>query len=273
MTGKWLKLSRLPLSLMNGVAAVGGYLLFPGPADFGTAGALFAGVALLAASASALNQVLERDLDAVMRRTSDRPLPRGELRVASALLIGAGLFFCGAAALAMLGGRVPALLGLATLAWYLAVYTPLKRRSPFALLLGALCGSAAPLIGWCAAGGSPDDFRIVILAGVIYLWQVPHFWLLQRRHAQDYRLAGFPIFTPPAGKGGLAPLCRLWIAAMMTGALLLPAFRIVELDPLLCFVAFFVPLLLTSCKRFEAAAFAGVNLFPLAVTVALCLAK
>ncbi|HBA87008.1 MAG TPA: protoheme IX farnesyltransferase [Geobacter sp.] len=271
MTMGLLKLFRLPLAVMNGVAAVGGYLLFPAPADLKSAAAVLLGVSLLAAAASALNQVLERDLDALMSRTGNRPLPRGDLAPATAVAIGVALLLVGASVLAFSGGVAPVVLGSGTVAWYLGVYTPLKRRTPFALLLGALCGSAAPFIGWSVAGGALYDFRVVLLAGVIYLWQVPHFWLLRRRFTDDYRLAGFPVFEPPGEGCGLAPVCRLWIGAMLAGTLMLPAFGIVDLNPLLCFIAFFTAILLTSFRRFEPAVFAALNLFPLVVTIALCL--
>ena len=263
------RLFRLPLAFMNGVAALGGYLLFPARPEAEALGAVFFGVALLAAAGSALNQVLERDLDALMQRTRNRPLPRGNLTPAAAILIGTATLLAGASVLAAFGGAVPALLGAATLAWYLAVYTPLKRRTPLALLVGALCGAASPLIGWSVAGGSLADFRVVLLSGLMYLWQVPHFWLLQRRHAGDYRQAGFAIFAPAVSGSGPAPLCRLWMAAMIAGALMLPAFGIIsENAPLWC-VAFCAPLLITPFQRFEPALFAGLNLFPVLVTLAL----
>jgi len=264
------RLSRLPLALMNGVAAMGGYLLFPARPEAPSLAAVFIGVSLLAAAGSALNQVLERDLDALMQRTRSRPLPAGSLAPAAAILIGAAALLAGASVLAAFGGAVPALLGAGTALWYLAVYTPLKRRTPLALLLGALCGAAAPLIGWSVAGGSLADFRVVLLAGILYLWQVPHFWLLQRRHAGDYRRAGFPLFAPAGSGSGPPPVCRLWVAAMIAGALLLPAFGIIaENAPLWC-LAFCAPLLITPFRRFEPVLFAGLNLFPLLVTLALC---
>ena len=263
------RLFRAPLALMNGVAALGGYLLFPARAEAPSLGAVFIGVSLLAAAGSALNQVLERDLDALMRRTRNRPIPGRELTAASAILLGASSLLAGVAILAAFGGVIPALLGGGTLSWYLAVYTPLKRRTPLALLLGALCGAAAPLIGWSVAGGSLADFRVVLLAGILFLWQVPHFWLLQRRHAEDYRRAGFPLFAPAGGGSGPAPLCRLWMAAMIAGALMLPAFGIIGRNAPLWCLAFCAPLLITPFKRFEPALFTGLNLFPLLVTLAL----
>ena len=263
------RLYRLPLALMNGTAALGGYLLFPAPEEALTGGAVFLGVSLLAAAGSALNQLLERDLDAVMRRTKNRPLPSGELSPVVAALLGLASLLAGGILLAQFGGPVPVTLGLATLLWYLAVYTPLKRVTCFALLLGALCGCAAPMIGWSVAGGALADFRVVLLAGILYLWQVPHFWMLQRRHAEDYRVAGFPLFVPADGGRGLAPFQLIWMTAMIAGALMLPAFGLLGDNALPWSVAFSIPLLLGIARRWEPALFAGLNLFPVLVTLAL----
>ena len=147
------RLFRLPLSLMNGIAALGGYCLFPAPRSSAAMMIACSGVTLLAMGGATLNQVLERDIDALMTRTDQRPLPRGEMTPAVATSIGFGVILAGSALLLTADGLLPALLGLAALVWYLAVYTPLKRRTPLALPLGALCGAVPPLIGWCLAGG------------------------------------------------------------------------------------------------------------------------
>ena len=267
------RLFRPRLVAMNGVASLGGYLLFPGRPEMSATLALFSGVCLLAAAGSALNQVLERDLDALMLRTEKRPLPTGLLSPTAATLIGVGCAVAGLPLLAAFGGPVPALLGLATLLCYLAVYTPLKRRTPFALAFGALCGATPPVIGWTLAGGSPTDFRVVLLAGVFYLWQVPHFWLLQRRHADDYRRAGFPLFLPAVNRRGALPLCRLWVVAMIAGATLLPVFGMIGPRTALGCLALGLPLLFTAYGRYERLGFASLNLFPVVITLALCAGK
>lgn len=262
------RLFRLPLALMNGTAALGGYLLCRDAGTGGAGPALFTGVTLMACAASALNQVLERDVDALMRRTMTRPLPAGALGPAWGAAIALLALAPGALILARLG-LGPLLIAMTTLAWYLAVYTPLKRRTPFALLAGAFCGALPPLIGWSAAGGDLLDFRIVLLCGILYLWQVPHFWMLQRRHADDYRLAGLPLFAPRTFKGP-GPFLVLWLSAVVVATLMLPVFGLIAGNnaPLWC-LAFCFPLLLTPFRRLEAAAYVGVNVFPALVTLAL----
>jgi protoheme IX farnesyltransferase len=269
----YARLFRLKLSFLNGVAAVSGYLLFPSVIQSHQICALFAGVALLAAGGSALNQVMEIDLDSRMVRTRQRPLPMKALTPARAACVGSVAILAGTLLLIAFGGLLPPLLGLAALFWYLAVYTPLKRRTSLALLLGALCGAFPPLIGWSLAGGNISDYRIIILAGLLFLWQVPHFWLIQRRHEDDYHQAGIPLFCSRTGRDGQDPFFWIWIAALGAGAMLLPAFGIIE-RPLALWHAVFplslVPIALYCSDRLF---FRYLNLFPLLVSIFLLIQK
>ena len=167
----------------------------------------------------------------------------------------------GGAMLFTAGGLLPVLLGLSALAWYLAVYTPLKRLTPLALPLGALCGAVPPLIGWGLAGGDPTDFRIVTLAGLFFLWQIPHFWLLQKRHADDYRRAGIPLSEIRPGLFGL------WLVALTATALLLPAYGIIGHNAAYWHGLFPSFLLIMALCRCERPLFSYLNLFPLLVTL------
>ena len=257
------RLFRLPLALMNGFVALGGYCLFPAPRS--TASMLFAwaGVTLLAMGGAALNQVLERDIDALMIRTSQRPLPQGEMSPAAAIANACGVIIAGAAMLFATGGLLPVLLGMAALAWYLAIYTPLKRRTPLALPLGALCGAVPPLIGWCLAGGDPTDFRIITLAGLFFIWQIPHFWLLQERHADDYHRAGIPLFAIRPGLFGL------WLVALTATAMMLPALGIIGHYMEFWYCIFSVILLILALYRCKRPLFSYLNLIPVLVTIML----
>ncbi len=263
------RLLRARLALMNGIAAVAGCLLIPEGAEMSLIGASLAGVALLAAGGSALNQVLERDLDGLMERTRHRPLPQGELSPRAAMAIGGICIAAGLLALGRAGGLLPSLLGAGALAWYLGVYTPLKRRTSLALLAGAVSGAIPPVIGWAVTGGRFTDYRIVLLAGLLYLWQIPHFWLLQRRHAEDYRRAGIPLFAPAVTVGSPSPVFWIWIAALAAGGLLLPAFGMVGSGAALGFYLFPAILALLAASRAESALFSCLNLFPLLIVLAL----
>ena len=266
-------LLRPRLALLNGIAAAGGYLLFPGgPSLWPLAGAL-AGVTLLAAAGSAFNQLQERDLDLLMARTRQRPLPNGDLSPTAAAVIGGVCLLAGLLVISLAGGLLPTLLGVTALAWYLGLYTPLKRRTPFALAVGGVCGAIPPVIGWCCAGGTPADFRIMLLACLLYLWQIPHFWLFQRRHAEEYRSAGIPLFEPQLAGIGNTGICRLWLVALIAGAMLLPALGIISRHASPWYAAVTLGLLIFSLRRSDTAAFTCLNLFPLLVTLTLILQR
>ncbi len=266
-------LFRLKLSLLNGVSALAGYLLFPSSGEILTALTAFAGVSLLAAGGSALNQALERDLDIRMLRTRMRPVPQQVMTPTGASAAGAIAIMIGFMLLGTVGSPVTALLGAAALAWYLAIYTPLKTRTMLALPIGAICGAFPPLIGWSLAGGHPGDYRIITLAGLLFLWQVPHFWLFQRRHAEDYRQAGIPLFSTQGTIAGSSPFFWLWIVALSAAAMLLPAFGLIVRPGALWYALFPLPIIFFSLFRSGQLLFPYINCFPLLVTLLLVIQK
>ena len=261
------KLHRWRLALLNGVSATGGYLLFPGAADVRQLLAVCGGTALLAAAGSAFNQVLERDVDLLMSRTKGRPLPAGTMTVTTAVTFGVVTLLFGLFWIVRAGGVSAGLFGVFTLVWYLAVYTPLKRRTSLSLLLGALCGAMAPVIGWTVAGGAYNDHHIQLVAGVMFLWQIPHFWLLQNRYCDDYRAAGFPTCTIASGDGR-TQLMALWMVALTAGAMLLPLFGVIQPFFTLWYALFIILLFMSFIFRSEKALFACLNMFPLLLTLA-----
>lgn len=263
------RLFRLHLACLNGIAALGGLCLFPGPFRAVELLVAFSGVTLLAMGGSALNQVLERDLDALMTRTNQRPLPRRRLSITTAVLAGTCTILAGLALLASTGAMLPPLIGAIALAWYLAVYTPLKRATTLALPLGALCGAFPPLIGWCLAGGNPTDFRVITLAGLLFIWQIPHFWLLQERHEADYQRGGIPLIRIEATLVGRNMLFWLWLMAFIAGAMLLPAFGMIGSPAALWYAAFPVPLILLALMHSRKLLFTYLNLFPVLLTLLL----
>jgi protoheme IX farnesyltransferase len=151
-----------------------------------------AGTAFVAGGAAVLNQVYERDTDALMRRTRLRPLPDGRVRQDEARMFGAVMAALGLAVLAVSANLTAALLAIATLLIYLAVYTPMKRRSPASTLVGAVPGALPPLIGWAAASGGVS-LGGWALFGIVFLWQIPHFMAIAWMYRDDYRSAGFPM--------------------------------------------------------------------------------
>lgn len=185
------------------------------------------GIFLLAAGASALNQYQERELDARMPRTMRRPLPAQEITPAFALMISWFLIIGGLSLLLAGGYMATAFLGLFNIFWYNGVYTNLKQKTAFAVVPGALTGAIPILMGWTAAGGSLFDPLPMFLSFFIFLWQVPHFWLLALIYEDDYRKAGFPllsgIFSIPVQKR----IIFSWLAAASVSTIFLILFSLV----------------------------------------------
>lgn len=175
------------------------------------------GAGILCAACSALNQVQERRHDARMERTKSRPVAAGRVSVRFALIVAAVLFAVGFAQFAMAGGWPLLLLGVAVPVIYNGLYTPLKPVTPMALLVGGLSGALPPLTGWVGAGGSVTAPAILGVTTIFYLWQVPHFWLLQEKHREDYERAGFATLASRLSPGLHKPMLCLWVAAYFIG--------------------------------------------------------
>jgi protoheme IX farnesyltransferase len=175
--------------------------------------------------------------------------------------------------LGAVGSVVAPLLGAAALIWYLAVYTPLKTKTTLAVPIGAFCGAFPPLIGWSLAGGHLGDYRIITLAGLLFLWQVPHFLLFQRRHADDYRRAGIPLLPTEGVIAGSGPFFWLWMIALCAAAMLLPAFGLIVRPGALWYALFPLPIIFFSLFRSGQLLFPCINCFPLLVTLLLAIQR
>ena len=158
------------------------------------------GTLLVASGTATLNQFIEREYDARMRRTANRPLPAGRLAPSWALGFGVLLSAAGALDLALAVNALSSLLALFTLGSYLAFYTPLKRRTPLCTLVGAFPGAMPPLIGWAAARGSLSREAWVLYA-VLFLWQFPHFLGIAWMYREDYARAGYLMLPPTDVEG------------------------------------------------------------------------
>jgi protoheme IX farnesyltransferase len=172
-----------------------------GPIDFGLMLHTVLGTALVAAGASALNQLLEREYDAKMRRTEDRPLPSGRLRPETVLAFGGLASILGLIHLGATVNGLTALLAAVTLVTYLAVYTPLKRVTPLNTLIGAIAGGLPPLMGWTAARGELGGAGWCLF-GIQFCWQIPHFLAIAWLYRDDYARAGFAMLAvvDPTGR-------------------------------------------------------------------------
>ena len=157
------------------------------------------GTVLIVAAANALNMYLERDTDALMPRTMNRPLPAGRMDPAVALKFGVILAVISVPLLTLAVGALPGLLASVALISYVLLYTPMKRKSSIALLVGGVPGAIPPLIGWTAATGRLDTPGVLLFA-VMFLWQVPHFLAITLFRKQDYARAG--LVVQPNEPGG-----------------------------------------------------------------------
>ena len=174
--------------------AAGGMWLAPGHLDGTRAVVVLAATTLVVAAANALNNLLERDVDARMRRTRDRPLPSGRLDAWVALAVGLGLPAVAVPALAWFASTLTAALAAIALVTYVCVYTPMKRRSTFALFLGAIPGAIPPLMGWTAVTGRLDAGGLALF-GILFLWQLPHFLAISIYLKEDYARGGLKVFV------------------------------------------------------------------------------
>jgi protoheme IX farnesyltransferase len=169
---------------------VGFYVGFRGPVDVVLMFHLLLGTALLASGAAALNQLMEREYDARMRRTQDRPLPTGRLQPQTVLMVGSASAMMGLIYLAQAVNLTTSLVGAVSLVCYLFVYTPLKRVTWLNTLVGAVPGALPPLMGWTAARGELSREGLALFA-IQAFWQLPHFMAIAWIYRDEYARAGF----------------------------------------------------------------------------------
>ena len=207
--------------LVVATSAAGYYLGSAGAIDRVAMAEAVAGTALVAAGAAALNQLYERDTDALMRRTRMRPLPAGRLSPGDARIFGWSLSAAGLALLAARANWLSAGLALATLISYIAIYTPMKRRTPFSTIVGALPGALPALIGWAASHGSIDRSGAALFA-IVFCWQLPHFMAIAWLYRDDYAKAGFPMLQVIDPDGRRAGKQALYWAFLLVLASVVP---------------------------------------------------
>jgi protoheme IX farnesyltransferase len=217
----YLELTKPRLSALSVSTALVGYLAALPYWEFGRTLHLVAGTALCAGGVAALNQWMERDTDAVMDRTRSRPLPRGLVAPGSAFVLGWLLCIGGLAELFVKVNGLSALVALATLVAYLAIYTPAKSRSRFSTELGAVSGALPPLIGWAAAGRTNPALGWTLFA-VLYFWQMPHFYSLGWIYRRDYAAVDFPMLPVLDATGVRTARSTFVWTALLVAASLLP---------------------------------------------------
>jgi heme o synthase len=184
-------------------------------------GKLIIGGFLVTAAANCFNEIIEKDLDRLMKRTMDRPIPAGRMTTGQALVFGLTMGVCGTYLLGSLN-LVTGYLSVFSILLYAFAYTPLKRKSPIAVFVGAIPGALPPLIGYVAAHEKIDAIAL-ILFGIQFIWQFPHFWAIAWVLDDDYKLAGFRLL--PSGKRNLTSAIVTFVFTLiLVPVSLLPTF-------------------------------------------------
>lgn len=211
-----LVLAKVRVNALVVATTAGGYYMAGEAVDFATLVAACLGTALVASGAAAVNQVTERDTDRLMNRTRLRPIADGRMSAAEGWIIAGALSAVGLLTLWLTTNAVAMIVALATLVTYAMVYTPLKRRSSLATVVGAVPGALPPLIGWAAAGGSLGTVAPWTLFLISFLWQMPHVLAIAWIYREDYARAGMPVLPVIDRLGGLTGRqATLWAATLV----------------------------------------------------------
>ncbi len=195
------ELLKFRLSALVTFSAVFGYILGDRGVSFGWPG--FIGLALggflISGASGAINEILERDLDKLMARTKNRPLPLQIISLQEAYWFTGFIALMGISLLWIFTNPLTTGLGILSMILYAFVYTPLKRVGPIAVFVGAIPGAMPPLLGWTAATGS-ISYEALIIFGIQFIWQFPHFWAIAWVSDEDYKAAGFKLLPSGGGK-------------------------------------------------------------------------
>lgn len=221
--GDYLELTKPRLSLLSVMTTLVGYFAARPPSNPTKLTLLFIGTSLAAGGVAALNQWMEHDTDAQMKRTADRPIPAGKVATGSAFVLGWLMCIAALFLLFALVDRLAAFFTLLTIISYLGWYTPAKRHSVWSTEIGAIAGAFPPLIGWCAGEGRVTALGW-ILFGVLFFWQIPHFMAVAWIYRRDYSAVHFPMLPVRDESGNRVAGWSLINAIALLGVSLLPVF-------------------------------------------------
>jgi heme o synthase len=218
----YFELLKFRLSFLVAFSCAFGYVLASPNTNWLTLSMLFFGGFLLSGASVIINQILEKDLDALMKRTMNRPLPTLRLSVQEAITFSAICMIAGVSILLIYTNVLTTILSVVSMILYSFVYTPLKRVGPIAVFVGAIPGALPPLLGWTAATGVISHEALIIF-GIQFIWQFPHFWAIAWVADEDYKKAGFKLL-PSSGEKDLNTAIQIMIYTMFLIPLgLLPA--------------------------------------------------
>jgi heme o synthase len=223
----WLELTKLKIMIPVSLTGFTGYFAFN--PQF-SSGLIFTslGILLLAISASVLNQIQEVLPDSQMNRTFSRPLPSHRIKPREAFLFFLLCLFTGMAIVYIAGNLKAMLIGLFTIIWYNGIYTYSKKITAFAVVPGAITGALPPLIGWVAAGGGLWEKPVIFIEFLIFIAQIPHYWLLILKYGDEYKQAGYPCLLDVFNRTQIKRLTFSWVTTSVVAALFLSYFGIIQ---------------------------------------------
>ncbi|NOR87867.1 MAG: hypothetical protein GQ527_09680 [Bacteroidales bacterium] len=223
----YMELAKVRITFFVTITTFVGYFMYDSNVNAQVLWVVF-GIFLLASGSAALNQYQEHELDAQMDRTKNRPIPSGAITPTHGLIFSILLAFLGSLILYVSAGFASMQLGLLALIWYNGIYTPLKRKTAFAVIPGSVIGAIPPMVGFVAAGGNPLDAKILAFSFFMFMWQIPHFWLLVMRNGNDYKKANFPIISDIYNEQQLKSITFVWTVATAVSSLLLPLMHVFD---------------------------------------------
>lgn len=189
-----LELVKIRITILVSLTTILGYVLSVQTFGFNLVFVTL-GIFLLACGASVLNHFQERQADLLMERTRERPIPSGKVQPKTVLVIAITFVFAGSLILILFVNVKAFIIGSIALVWYNFIYTPLKKKTIWAIIPGSLVGALPPLAGYFANEGAILNKSIIAVAVYLFIWQIPHFWLLLLKYDKDYKKANFPVIT------------------------------------------------------------------------------
>lgn len=238
------ELGKVRISLPIALSALSGYVLLTG--EFGVQAWMLAlGVFFMSCGSSVLNHWQERDIDAKMPRTKNRPIPSGRISASGAFQTAIVFVVLGSVVLYFTNPLPALLLSWLTLVSYNIIYTPLKKVTAFAVIPGSMVGALPPMIGWTAAGGSLANPMILLVAAFFFIGQIPHFWLLLMMFGNQYQQAGLPSLNQIFSENQLKRITYTWVLTTAASALLV-IFYVISNQVILFFLLFYTFYMLSS---------------------------
>ena len=228
----YLELSKFKIMIPVSLTGFTGYFIFKPSFSYQIV-LVSIGILLLAIAASVLNQIQEVEPDKRMDRTKNRPIPAGNIDIRHAIMFFLVNLLAGLAIIYLAGNLKAMIVGLITIIWYNGIYTYSKRITSFAVVPGAVTGALPPLIGWVAAGGGIWDRPVVFLEFLLFIGQIPHFWLLIMKYGEEYKDAGVPSLSDIFNRSQINWLTFSWVVTSAVAALFLCYFEIIKSMPVI----------------------------------------